>query len=149
VIAASAFSLQYLTYPVFVEEAQRELASVLRAIQPFHSMSDGDVLSAVATGEVDNKNLNLLKACPLNRPARAIPRLFRQTCLRSSRNRRRPGGWRRIRRSRLRRLETRISLLPTEEINLVLLNYLLRLATSPIVDTIAAYSEKDQTGDRS
>ena len=30
-----------------------------RAIQPFHSMNDGDVLFAVTTGEVENRSLNL------------------------------------------------------------------------------------------
>jgi L-aminopeptidase/D-esterase-like protein len=39
--------------------ARQVHSSMARAIQPFHSMSDGDVLFAVTTGEVDNKRLNL------------------------------------------------------------------------------------------
>lgn len=34
-------------------------SSMARAIQPFHTMSDGDVLFVVSTGEVENKLLNL------------------------------------------------------------------------------------------
>jgi L-aminopeptidase/D-esterase-like protein len=32
-------------------------ASLSRAIQPFHALVDGDVLSAVTTNEVDNEEL--------------------------------------------------------------------------------------------
>jgi L-aminopeptidase/D-esterase-like protein len=33
-------------------------SSMARAVQPFHTIYDGDVLFAVSTGEVENKNLN-------------------------------------------------------------------------------------------
>jgi L-aminopeptidase/D-esterase-like protein len=39
--------------------ARQVHSSMARAIQPFHSMSDGDVLFAVTTNEVENKLLNL------------------------------------------------------------------------------------------
>lgn len=39
--------------------ARQVHSSMARAIQPFHSMSDGDVLFAVTTGEVENQALNL------------------------------------------------------------------------------------------
>lgn len=39
--------------------ARQVHGSMARCIQPFHSMSDGDVLFAVTTGEVENDRLNL------------------------------------------------------------------------------------------